>query len=193
LKRKEGLLLYVQVDHLNGEIIGAVIDMLYRAGAYNVNVISSLTKKNRPGNIFVIDCDPARVDEVEKIVCRELGTGGWHRISTEHAHVPVFSIKRAVMVCGGNFQFDFTFYAKVIGDDKKNTRPENESCMFLKTLLEDEHGSVIALTEINRVLHEVLLDESITEVFISENHITPGSGAQKPQNKPEEKPLYERY
>ena len=43
---KEAVLFLVQVDHLSGEILGDVVDSFYAAGAKNVQIISSITKKN---------------------------------------------------------------------------------------------------------------------------------------------------
>ena len=45
LYSKEGMLLLVQVDHLNGELLGEVIDHFYEAGAKNVQIVSTITKK----------------------------------------------------------------------------------------------------------------------------------------------------
>ena len=58
LYTKEGILLLVQTDHLDGETLGNLIGRFYDEGAKNVQVISSLTKKNRPGHLILIDVSP---------------------------------------------------------------------------------------------------------------------------------------
>lgn len=50
--KREALLYVVQVDHLTGESVGQSIDLFYAAGASNVQVVSAVTKKNRPSYMF---------------------------------------------------------------------------------------------------------------------------------------------
>ena len=52
---KDGQVFMVQVDHLSGEQIGQSIGRFYAVGASNVQVISAITKKNRPSYVFFID------------------------------------------------------------------------------------------------------------------------------------------
>lgn len=165
---KDGLLVYVQVDHLSGEILGSAIEMLYSAGAHNVNVISAITKKNRPGSLFLIDVSPSQVDAVEEVVRRELGTSGWHRINTIHCHVAVQCIEKKLYIKGRDFGFDFLAEGKAIKGDKQSTRPENRSCILLKDRLEKEHGLNISLREIYRLFSEALQQDDQSEIFIQE-------------------------
>ena len=81
---KTGLLFVIQVDHLSGEIIGDLIESFYSAGAKNVQVISTITKKNRPAYMIVVDGNEASADEIERVIVEECGSSGWHRISTKH-------------------------------------------------------------------------------------------------------------
>lgn len=55
---KNGLVFMVQVDHLTGECVGQAIDHLYGAGAANVQVVSAITKKNRPSYMFLLTAVP---------------------------------------------------------------------------------------------------------------------------------------
>ena len=64
---KEGIFFTVQVDHLNGEIMGSIFDMFYSTGALNVQCLQTITKKNRPGNIFLIDVLPEKAESMEDI------------------------------------------------------------------------------------------------------------------------------
>ena len=52
---KNTQILYVQVDRVDGEAAGYLIEEIYAAGAGNVQLIPSLTKKGRPGYILFID------------------------------------------------------------------------------------------------------------------------------------------
>ena len=62
---KEGLLILVQIDHLNGEILGSIIEDFYHAGAKNVQIVSTITKKNRPACMIFIDVPFQKAEEVE--------------------------------------------------------------------------------------------------------------------------------
>ena len=84
---KDGLVFMVQVDHLSGESIGQSIEAFYQAGASNVQVVSSITKKNRPGYIVFIDCRPQYSEAVEKLIVSEYVVGGWHVINTKHRYL----------------------------------------------------------------------------------------------------------
>ncbi len=168
---KDGLLLYVQVDHLSGEILGSAIEMLYSAGAHNVNVVSAITKKNRPGSLFLIDVSPSLADSVEDVVKRELGTSGWHRISTTHCHTAVKCIEKKFYIRGDGFGFDFLAEGKTIKGDVRSTRPENRNCISLKNRLEKDYGLQISLREIYRLISEALQQDDRSEIFIQKEDV----------------------
>lgn len=137
---KEGMIFYVQVDHLCGEVLGKVIDYLYDAGACNVQVIPSITKKNRPGHVFLIDCRPDHADAVESVIARELTSGGWHRIDTQHRHLSQKVIRRNLQIELPGKTEMFTALYKQTGDGPP--RPEFESCAQLKEVLEQDQISI---------------------------------------------------
>ena len=157
MKSKPGVLLYVQTDHLNGETLGAAIEVLYRSGASNVNVISSLTKKNRPGQIILIDCLPTSLGKLESVVSRELQVSGWHRIDTQHCYQNVRCTQRNVTIQYESGSFDFSVEGKIMNDDWINIRPESRCCLALKEELENR-GITISLPEIERRLYRALTD-----------------------------------
>ena len=129
---KEGIIFIVQVDHLNGEIMGSIFDMLYSAGALNVQCLQTNTKKNRPGNIFIIDVLPEREDSVESIIIEELGSTGWHRLTSDHRHVPTEIIKKDLEISVGSSRFTFTAEGKLVKGNLDTARPEHRNCMELK-------------------------------------------------------------
>ena len=81
---KPGTLFLFQIDHLSGEEVGYLVEQLYGWGAKNVNVISTLTKKNRPGHLVLVD--PGRMDTegLPDKMARMFGTCGCHRFETSH-------------------------------------------------------------------------------------------------------------
>ena len=102
-----GLIFLVMVDHLNGELLGGVIDSFYAAGAKNVQIISSITKKNRPSYIILIDGSESSAEKIENVIINECGSYGWHRISTDHRHTSVSIITKEIEVVleSGSFCF----------------------------------------------------------------------------------------
>ncbi|MGM9530246.1 nickel insertion protein, partial [Intestinibacter sp.] len=84
---KKGTIFIAQVDHLSGECIGQAIELFYNRGASNVQVIPTITKKNRPSYIFFIDCREQYKDTIEETIFKELNTGGLHIIETIHKYL----------------------------------------------------------------------------------------------------------
>ena len=167
MKSKSGVLLLVQVDHLSSETVGASIELLYEAGASNVNVTSTITKKNRPGYIVLIDCQPEAIDVLEDTVTRELGVSGWHRIDTAHCYQNVQYIKKEIEIVYDEGRFCFEAEGKVINDDFFNIRPESKSCIALKETLKNV-GIKLSLLEINRRLYQAFLTADLPTIYIKE-------------------------
>ena len=93
---KPRILIMAMCDNITGEAVGESFESLYGAGAKNVQVMNTVTKKNRPGYLYVIDCDEACVDEIEEVLIREIGTTGWHRINSEHCYTDVEYMKKTI-------------------------------------------------------------------------------------------------
>ena len=144
LHAKEGCLFYVQEDHLTGEEIGSSIDRLYQAGAHNVQVIPTVTKKNRAGHLFLIDTTDDRRRSVEKEIILSLRVSGWHCISTVHQYLSVDYMKEPLTVKTGNESFIFTAEIKKTYGIETTLRPENRSCSVLQQKLADS-GICISL------------------------------------------------
>lgn len=161
----------VQVDHLSGENIGQVIGYLYNAGASNVQVIPTITKKNRPSHLIVIDCREKYADEIEEVIARELTTGGWHRINTEHRHLGTEIIKRTVEIKCDNKVFDFVVQGKLIKNEQSSIRPEHENCIALKDAVFQHVGVHISLTEAHNKISELLNCSDKNEIFIEGNNL----------------------
>lgn len=138
---KNGLVFMVQVDHLTGECVGQAIDRLYGAGASNVQVVSAITKKNRPSYLFFIDCRPDMAERVEQAIASELTSGGWHRIDTEHRYQYNEKLKRAVKLCSQGEVLPFTVEGKKF--ESGSLRPEHDNVMALReAVYEKWHKSV---------------------------------------------------
>lgn len=155
LFKKDGNLLYVQADHVTGELLGSVIEYLYEAGACNVQVIPTVTKKNRPGYIFLIDVKSGSLEKVEQVLIRELSVTGWHRIHTEHCHLAVDYLKKQVEFRMGQDRFCMEVEGKKTCGIAETLRPEHRSCAELKEILRSR-GKDPALETCKKILTEIL-------------------------------------
>lgn len=155
-----GVLLYIQVDHISGELLGSAIESLYNAGALNVQVLASVTKKNRPAHVVIVDVRPDDVDAVECVIVEELGSTGWHRFESEHRHVPVETITRDMRIPTKGGDITFTAMGKRIKNRPETTRPEHRNCVELQKILCDNDSPYISLQRVYRmVLHALQKDE----------------------------------
>jgi hypothetical protein len=69
-------LIETNIDDLNGEIIGNLIEVLMREGARDVTIIPGITKKNRPVNIIRVLSDIVKTDSLIDKLFKETGTSG---------------------------------------------------------------------------------------------------------------------
>jgi uncharacterized protein (DUF111 family) len=81
---KKSRLILVQVDSVSGEVLSFAIGKLMELGANNVQLVPTITKKNRPGNIIIIDTDADKEKMVADFLAKELKVSGYHRIDTSH-------------------------------------------------------------------------------------------------------------
>jgi uncharacterized protein (DUF111 family) len=87
----EVLLLLVQIDDAPGELLGDVVRTLGEMGAKNVQLLSSLAKKGRPGYVLLIDILAQQEAEVAALLVGELGVWGYRVLRSDHKH---FDIER---------------------------------------------------------------------------------------------------
>jgi len=132
----DGLLLLLQIDHLSGEEIGALIDGLYGRGARSAQVVPSLTKKGRPGHLALVDASGLDEAALAGWLARAWGISGFHRLPTAHVHHPTASRRVRVRLRAGEREVVGEAAVKVIGDPE---RP-----LFARA----EHDAIAALTRL---------------------------------------------
>lgn len=71
--------LETNLDDCPGEVVGYCIDRLFAAGAFDVFTQPIQMKKNRPGVLLSVICEPTSVPACEEILFRETGTFGVRR------------------------------------------------------------------------------------------------------------------
>lgn len=163
---KQGTVFLVQVDHLSGESLGRTIDYLYAAGAANVQIIPTITKKNRPAHLIFVDGKSQVADAIEQVIAMELTTGGWHRLETQHRHLATEMVRRTVHVESEAGCFEFVVEGKRIGTDRPTIRPEHEISQLLKEGIQKKFGIEVPLTEIYHKVYEVLNQENVHVIRI---------------------------
>jgi pyridinium-3,5-bisthiocarboxylic acid mononucleotide nickel chelatase len=78
-----------QVDDAPGELLGYVVQELARVGATNVQLLSSLGKKGRPGYVLLVDIDAEDEPDVAGLLVGELGIWGYRVLESQHKHFEI--------------------------------------------------------------------------------------------------------
>lgn len=146
---KPGNVILIQTDHISGEVIGTVIEDFYEAGAFNVQVIPTITKKNRPGYLFLIDTMQGACPQIESIIINELGATGWHQLESCHRHVGTEIWEREVVFDTPKGPYHCLVPIKVLRKKTSQMRPEHSGCLELREKLR-EKGVNLSLTEIRQ-------------------------------------------
>ena len=113
------------IDHMSGEELGFLFDLLLIEGASDVSMVPITMKKNRPGHLIKIICKPRLVDHLVNILFKETGTLGirisenTHRGVAERQFVPLD-------INVGNHIYTINFKIGLIGDEIISHRPEYE-------------------------------------------------------------------
>ncbi len=68
--------LETNVDDVRGEILGFLINKLMEKGALDVTIISTITKKNRPGFLISVIANEDKIETLTELLIKETGTLG---------------------------------------------------------------------------------------------------------------------
>lgn len=85
------ILLMAQIDDAPGELLGRVVTQMAEMGARNVQLLSSLGKKGRPGYVLLVDIEAGDETEFALLLASELGIWGYRVLQSQHKH---FDIRR---------------------------------------------------------------------------------------------------
>lgn len=75
-QQQEMLVIETNIDDMNPQLYDYVMDRLFEAGARDVFLSPVQMKKNRPGTLLTVICEPLRRGAIETIVFRETSTIG---------------------------------------------------------------------------------------------------------------------
>lgn len=164
---KKARLIFAQIDHVSGEVIGFAIGKIMKLGANNVQLITTITKKNRPGSILLIDIDAEHESEVANFLAKELKVSGYHRINTSHIFHRVTYVKKKLNIKVNGKSRSVKCDVKIIGDPSRplSIDIEHDFLVKIQELLTNKLHSSISLGELRTTI-ESKLKESENEITI---------------------------
>jgi uncharacterized protein (TIGR00299 family) protein len=142
--------LEANLDDLNPQVFGYVMDRLLEAGALDVFAIPVQMKKNRPGTLLSVLGKPEDADKLEQIIFAETTTLGVRR-RTENRHV----LARKWQTVSTRFG-DVRIKIANLNGTVSNYAPEYEDCRRIAA----EH----------RVPLKLVMQEAVQEYLQSEKH-----------------------
>jgi pyridinium-3,5-bisthiocarboxylic acid mononucleotide nickel chelatase len=117
------VVLECEIDDMNPQIFGLVMDRLYAAGALEVYFASVQMKKNRPGTLLTILARPEQRPELTGIVFRETTTIGvrYHEMLRDRLEREIIDVSTPL----GTVRFKLAR----LGGTVVNVSPEFEDCL----------------------------------------------------------------
>ncbi|MCE5215348.1 MAG: nickel pincer cofactor biosynthesis protein LarC [Methanobacterium sp.] len=100
-------ILETNVDNVTGEILGHTFKKLMDAGALDVTMIPTISKKNRPGHLLRVITKPENSGKVSEAIIRETGTLGIRILPYVHRNIAERKIIPIEMeIAGEKFKID---------------------------------------------------------------------------------------
>jgi len=120
--------LETNVDDVSGEIIGHFINKLEEYDIFDIQVIASVTKKNRPGYIIKVYCKPEINPQIILLMMKELGTLGVRINTLSRVCVDREIQKRELSINNQIFEVNFKISYLQAPKEKSivNIKPEYE-------------------------------------------------------------------
>ena len=111
------------LDDLSPEIMGAMIERLLAAGALDVFLLPAQMKKNRPGTLLTVLCEPAALGRLAELIFRETTAFGV-RFSEKRRLKLARRIEKVVTASGEiEVKLGFDLHGRLL-----QVAPEFESC-----------------------------------------------------------------
>jgi uncharacterized protein (DUF111 family) len=137
-------LIETNIDDVNGEIVGNLIDVLMKEGARDVTIIPGITKKNRPVNIIRVLSDLTNNDSIVERLFKETGTSGI-RIN----EINRISLKRNIIIIQVNINHSkYDVKIKITRDSSNNIINIKPEFTDLKHISDNENRSLKSIQEI---------------------------------------------
>ena len=121
------------MDHLTGEEIGYLFDVLMEAGASDVSITPIIMKKNRQGSLLKVISKKDKREELVNLIFKETGSLGIRVTPNIHRGLAKREFIKKTFEIEGN-EYDVNFKIGYINDEIISKRPEYED---LKKIAED--------------------------------------------------------
>ena len=153
-------ILETNLDNVTGEVLGHSFDRLLAAGALDVTILPTITKKNRPGHLLRVITKPEDSGVVSEAIIRETGTLGVRMLSYVHRNIAERKII-PMKLCIGGINFDIRIKVGLIGEEIINIAPEYEDAK------EIAKKTGISLKNVMKMANEefrILLDKNYLDI-----------------------------
>lgn len=148
------LLLLVQVDDATGETLQHTTQQMLAAGARNVQILSSMTKKGRPGHVCLIDLPAEREDAIALLLGTELGVWGYRVLEAHHRHFDIQIEARAITVNANTRSLVLPVRCKFIrkGERLLAVKAEHDDLAVLQSTLAAQGFAATALRRLRAMI-----------------------------------------
>ena len=113
------------LDHLTGEELGHLFDVLLDCGASDVSITPTIMKKNRPGSILKVISKKEKREELVEAIFRQTGSLGIRIIPNAHRGVAKREFVKETFNINGR-DYEVTFKIAYINGEIISKRPEYE-------------------------------------------------------------------
>lgn len=134
------------LDHLTGEEIGYLFDVLLDAGASDVSVTPIIMKKNRQGSLLKVISKKKNRDKIIETIFKETGSLGIRIAPNMHRGIAKREFKKKTFNINGK-DYEVTFKIGYVNGEVISKRPEYED---LKRIAQDSGLSLREVKEIIR-------------------------------------------
>ena len=133
------------IDHLTGEEIGYLFDVIMDAGASDVSITPIIMKKNRPGNLLKVISKKEKREDILKCIFKQTGSLGIRIAPHIHRGIAEREFEVETFTINGR-DYDVTFKTGYVDGEIISRRPEYED---LKRIAED---TGLALKDIREMI-----------------------------------------
>lgn len=113
------------IDHLTGEEIGYLFDVLFEAGASDVSITPIIMKKNRPGNLLKVISKKSKRDTMVNMIFKETGSLGIRIAPNMHRGLAKREFVKKTYEIAGK-EYEVTFKIGYVNREIISKRPEYE-------------------------------------------------------------------
>jgi len=119
---------YVEEVSVSGEILGNFVNIIGKENILDIQIIPSITKKNRPGHVIKIICDPSHSYDIILKTLRELGTLGVRFYSSKRVCVARKLVNEKIEINDKWYKLNFKISFIKNGEKTEviNVKPEFE-------------------------------------------------------------------